>query len=66
MMKYQTSSTVPKAWKEPNLQAMFRSIKTNIFNKVLPNEEYDFAKFNVLKNQGVSLIDQAGHYDYAP
>ena len=66
MMKYQTSTTVPKAWKEPLLLAMFKSIKTNIFNKVLPNDGYDFAKFNVLKNQGVSLIDQAGHFDYQP
>ena len=66
MMKYQTSSTFPKAWKQPNLQTMFSSIKTNIFDKVLPNKGYVFAKLNILKNHGASLIDQAGHYDYEP
>ena len=66
MMKYQTSSTVPKSWKSKTLEAMFTSIKINIFDKVLPNKEYAFAKHNVLKNQGVSVIDQAGHYDYQP
>ena len=45
---------------------MFTGIKTTIFDKVLTTKEYDFAKHKILKNQGVSLIDQAGHYDYQP
>ena len=64
MMKYQTSSVLPKSWRQPTLATMFESIKLNIFDNVLPNTKYTWQKQNVLKNQGISVIDQAGHYDY--
>ena len=40
MMKYQTSSTVPKSWKSKTLATMFENIKLNIFDNVLPNKKY--------------------------
>jgi len=66
MMKYDTSSVPSKAWKSPGLKDMFQAIKENIFDKVLPNNKYIWPKPQVLKNQGVSVRDQAGHYDYEP
>ena len=45
---------------------MFKTIKDEIFNKVLPSTSYDFGKHNVLKNNGVNNVDQDGHYDYNP
>ena len=45
---------------------MFAAIKLNIFDEVLPNTKYKWPKPQVLKNQGVSVRDQAGHYDYDP
>jgi len=66
MMKYQTSSIVPRTLKSPTLSTMFENIKLNIFDNVLPNTKYTWHKHNVIKNQGISVIDQAGHYDYEP
>jgi len=66
MLKYQLGSKIPKTWKSAGLKEMFKTIKEEIFDKVLPSANYDFGKHNVLKNNGVNNVDQDGHYDYNP
>ena len=63
-MKYNASSVYPSSWDSITLKSMFKNLKEQIVDKVLPTTSYEFGRKNLLKNTGIIEDDQEPHFNY--